>query len=95
MRTPKVGTELEATRSSDLGVLIDSLASRVVERGLATPAVLLLELLKPWGFMCGQALLLLNPLVGKPQISGRSVVDLLEDRQNVELLLAAIEQRRP
>lgn len=70
------------------------LADAIVARGLATPAVLLLEALKPWGFACGQALLLLNPLVGAPRIAGQEVVDLLEDRRNVEMLLAAIEQRR-
>ncbi|MHB1296222.1 MAG: hypothetical protein ACYC4R_14670 [Anaerolineae bacterium] len=83
----------EASDLADPQGFIQELASGIVARGLAAPAMLLLEVLKPWGFACGQALLLLNPLVGAPQIAGQSVADLLEDRRNVELLLAAIAQR--
>ena len=74
---------------------IESLADAVAKRGLSAPVILLLELLKPLGFLGSQALLSIEPLLGTSLRSGsRRFARLLEDRRRVERLLDALERQR-
>jgi|SRR5579862_4137426 len=73
--------------------LIDRLADLVHRRGMHVPAILLLELQKPFTFLTGQAVVLgsgfLAPLFGATLV--RDAAKLLESRENVERLICRIE----
>ncbi len=73
--------------------LIAQLAERVARHGMATPAILMLEMHKPLAFLAGQSLLIgsgfLAPLFGPQNV--RKYVRLLESRENIELLIQRIE----
>lgn len=72
--------------------LIQRWARWIVGRNLVTPAVALLELLKPLSFLGSQLLWILEPLWGQ---NGAAYARLLEDRANIERLLQAIESQVP
>ena len=74
--------------------LIESLAQAVLRHGLQTPAVWFLEMHKPLGFIGAQALLFFEPILGAfaGDAAIREVALLLEERENVERLLARLEQ---
>ena len=74
--------------------LVQTLAARIAQRGLTIPAIIGLELLKPFCFVGSQILLVLEPLLD-PLIGelGRDYARLLEDRANVERLLEALESQ--
>ena len=83
----------QPTESTYDRALIEKVACAVVARGMATPAIFLLESSKPLSFLGSQALHFLEPFV-------RSLMDApsytrfakaLEDRENVERLLVRIE----
>lgn len=76
--------------------LIDRLADWIARRGLLTPAVFLLEANKPFSFLGGQVLWVLQPLLGPAIGYGRmaAYARLLEDRTSVERLLERLESRR-
>ncbi len=73
--------------------LIENLARKVVKHGMATPAILFLEMHKPFAFLASQTMILgsgfLAPLVGVQNIQEYS--KLIESRDNVELLIRRIE----
>jgi hypothetical protein len=62
--------------------LIDSLCQRVVDRGMALPAILFLESSKPLGPMAAQSLLLLQPWF-----------ELAVDRKQLSLLTKFLDRR--
>ena len=62
--------------------VIDDLCRRVVERGMATPAILFLESSQPLGPMAAQGLLLLQPWF-----------ELAVDRKQLALLTRFLDQR--
>lgn len=73
--------------------LADSIAKPIVNRGLAVPAVLFLEMYKPLSFVASQSLMMAMPFLA-PFIGAQRVADLskvLKDRNNIELLLNRIE----
>jgi hypothetical protein len=73
--------------------LIEKVARAVVARGMAAPAVLVLESSKPLSFLGSQALHFLEPFV-RALMDGATFglfAKALEDRQNVERLLVRIE----
>ena len=75
--------------------LIEDLARRIEDMGLATPAILMLEAHKPLSFLGSQAILIAQPLLSfafDPTAS-RELANLLEDRSNVELLIQRLERR--
>ncbi len=75
--------------------LIEKIADEVVVRGLAAPAIFVLESAKPFSFIGSQALVFLNPIV-KSFLDLRSydvLTELLEDRSNIERLLREIEKK--
>lgn len=78
--------------SDDPGVR--RLADRLTRLGLSTPAIVVLELLRPVGFLCGQALWVLEPIMSP--VTGeahRRLARSLEDGRAVDRLLSALEGR--
>jgi len=74
--------------------LIDALAQQVVKRGLSVPAVLFLELHKPFAFIGSQAGIVFSPFLAP--FFGFDCVDdytqLLSERENWERLVERIEE---
>ena len=74
--------------------LIEDLAQKVRKRGLATPAILFLEIHKPLTYLASQSLLIgsgfLAPLFGPQNV--QQYVKLFESRENVERLIQRIEE---
>ena len=81
--------ELSAERREQL---IGELAARIARWGLITPAILFLEVNKPFSFIGSQALLLFQPLL-RPLLGNRVVeyAQLFEDRASVERLIQRLE----
>jgi hypothetical protein len=73
--------------------LIEKLAGKVVLHGMSTPAVLFLEMHKPFAFLASQTVILasgfLAPFVGIQNVQEYS--KLIENRENIERLIARIE----
>lgn len=74
--------------------LIDALAQQVVKRGLSSPAILFLELHKPFAFIGSQAGIVFSPFIAP--FFGFDKVDqytqLLSERENWERLVERIEE---
>lgn len=73
---------------------LDQLAVRIVERHLSAPAILFLESSKPLSFLGNQAMVFFQPIV-QTIFNFKSyddIMDLLEDRDNIEYLLRKIEE---
>jgi hypothetical protein len=73
--------------------IMDRLAGKIVERRLASPAVLFLESIKPLSFLGNQALIFFQPIV-QSIVNFKSydeIAGILEDRENLEYLLTKIE----
>ena len=73
---------------------VEDLADAVVARGLVTPAILVLELIKPISFLGSQFLLLLQPLLGPWSQETECYARLLEDRESVGRLLRRLDQEK-
>lgn len=84
------GTEL----SEEDAKLLESVAAKIVRLRMAVPAVFFLESAKPLSFVGSQALVFMEPIVKAfltlPQY-GR-FTRLLEERENVERLIQAVER---
>jgi hypothetical protein len=75
--------------------LLDSIATRVVDVGMAVPAILFLESTKPLSFVGSQLLHFFGP-IARAFLDARSIERfalLLEDRENIERLLVRVESR--
>ena len=74
--------------------LFDRLAAWIVERRMETPAILFLESVRPLSFVGAQAMHFLQPLASVlfngPEYA--RLARLLEERDNLEILVAAIER---
>jgi hypothetical protein len=93
------GGELAAAAAKlsqgDLATL-DELAGAIVRRGLGTPALYLLESMRPLGFVGSQLMLVLRPVVAIAWPDPRrwdGVQRMLEVRGATELLCRRIEAR--
>ena len=74
--------------------LISDLARKVVNRGMAVPAIFFLDMMKNLSFFGGQLMVFFGPII-TAFISSQSYykfAELLEDRNNVEFLLVEIER---
>ena len=74
--------------------LIGKVAKKVVEMRMVVPAILFLESVKPLSFIGSQVMVFLQPFV-RAFFSLREYDELaliLEDRENVERLILAIER---
>lgn len=69
--------------------LLRGLAATIQRRGLATPAVLWLESVRPLAFLGAQAMHFLSPFV--PGSSFSRLATILEERSHLERLLGHIE----
>lgn len=74
--------------------LIDALATQIVRRGLSAPAILFLELHKPFAFIGSQAGIVFSPFLAP--FFGFDKVDLytqlLSERENWDRLVERIEE---
>jgi hypothetical protein len=76
-------------------LLLDRLADKVVERGLAAPAVLLLEGARPLTFVGSQMAVFFKPLVSLavPAEHCDRAIQLLARRDVAEVMVRAIQER--
>jgi len=74
---------------------IERLADEIAARNLAVPAIVALESAKPLTFVASQALVFFDPIVRLflDIKDYRRYIELLEDRENVEELILAVEAR--
>lgn len=87
-------TRLEAARRDEL---VEHFAERIHSAGLDAPALFLLEWHRPLAFLGGQMLLsvqpFLNPFFG--EANARELALFFEQEENVEQLIARLENRNP
>ena len=74
--------------------LITGLAGKIVQRGLAVPAIFFLEMVKYMSFFGGQIMVFFGPIITVflRAESYYKFAELLEDRKNVDFLLTEIER---
>lgn len=75
---------------------IAGLAARLAARGWAAPASVALSFLQPWGVLGSQALILMEPFLGRWAGDAHRLAVLLEQREGVQALAEGLqrEQRR-
>jgi hypothetical protein len=75
--------------------VMQKLAVQVNRWGLTSPAILGLEILKPFSFLASQGLLLCQPLLSffYDNASLTDYAELLADRSNLDRLIANLEGR--
>jgi hypothetical protein len=73
---------------------IEALVRQIGRRKLALPALLLLEITRPFSFLVSQGLLLCQPLLGyfveEPLVAGYA--DLLADRGHLDRLVTRLQE---
>lgn len=86
-------TEPQSAEERD--AIIEKIATAVARRGMETPAILFLEMHKPLTFVASQGMVVVSPFiapfVGMDNLS--AAAKLLESRDNIELLIARIEEK--
>ena len=87
-----MGTDLAIAPSDKQ--LISDLAEKVVERGMAVPAIFFLDMMKYLSFFGGQVMVFFGPIITAfvPSASYYKFAALLEEKKNVEFLLTEIER---
>jgi len=86
--------EKRAEQAAEKRDTLDQLAVKIVERRLSAPAILFLESSKPLSFLGNQAMVFFQPIV-QTVFNFKTyddIMDLLEDRDNIEYLLRKIEE---
>ena len=73
---------------------ISGIARRIVKLGLATPAILFIDSLKPLGFVAGQFLRVVGPAASLFTRPGTvdALADTLEERSGADTLVREIER---
>jgi hypothetical protein len=83
----------EAVLSPEDGALLDKIARKVADRGMAAPAIFFLESIKPLNFVASQAMIFFGPILtsffSRPEYDRLAAI--LEDRRSIEALLTRIE----
>ena len=76
--------------------IINNLASEIVNRGLSVPAIFFLESTKYITFIGSQFLVFLGPIATCFINNNKyyNIAEILEDRNNIELLILEIENRQ-
>ncbi|MBC8214086.1 MAG: hypothetical protein ISR90_01680 [Candidatus Marinimicrobia bacterium] len=74
--------------------IITRFAGRIVDRGMATPSVFYLEMVKYVSFLGSQLMVFFGPIITAFVKSDGyyNIAELLEDKKNVEFLLTEIER---
>lgn len=74
--------------------IITAVADKVVRRGLSVPAIFFLETMKPLNFIGAQLLVFFGPFLDTifPGEKYYRFTDLMEKRENVDILLNEIER---
>lgn len=89
------GATAEASPDPEREQFLEKLAGSICDRGMATPAMFLLESVKPLNFIGSQVLYALGPvasLVIEPS-KIEKMAEALEDRTTIDRLLDKIEAR--
>ena len=75
--------------------LFERWADKVVNAGMATPAILFLEAHKPLSFLAGQAVIVASPMFGPLFGLGNmtKLSQILSDRSNAERFIQLIEEK--
>ncbi len=73
--------------------LIRTLATSLTRRGWSTAGIMLLELLKPFSFICSQFMLIGEPIFSSLSNQTRRYARLLEDSSNIERLIETLEAK--
>ncbi len=75
--------------------IIKKLASKIVDKGLSVPAIFFLESTKYVTFIGSQFLVFLGPIATCFINNNKyyNIVEILEDRSNIELLIVEIENK--
>ena len=83
-----------AGRGDDLPEPLERLAQSLVDRGMETPAIILLESIRPLSFLTGQAMIAVWPLIkmASDWDDYKEVADSLEDRHVLGNLVNRIEE---
>ena len=74
--------------------VIAKIAQKIIDRGFVTPAVFLLEFMKPLSLLSSHAMVFFGPFVTAfmRQEKYYRITELLEDPKNVEFLMSEIER---
>ena len=77
--------------------LLDSFAEAIHKHGMQTPAILVLEMHRPFHFLLGSGLVaasgVLAPLFGAKRL--QQTAKMLESREGIEMLISRLEQPYP
>jgi len=88
------GLVMEGSNRESGEQLIEGLVRQIGHWKLTLPALLLIEIARPFSFVVGQGLLLCQPLLGymteEPRIA--DYADLLTDRNNLDRLVSRLEE---
>jgi hypothetical protein len=88
---------MEKLRTGSGEQLVERLVDKASRWHLTVPAILLLEIARPFSFIASQGLLLCQPLLGflydETRIS--EFAELLADRSNLDRLIAGLETKNP
>lgn len=76
--------------------LIEQIVGKISQWGLIAPAILLLEIAKPFGFLASQGLYLCEPLLGFLSSETRLApyADLLAEPRSLDALIVRLERER-
>jgi len=77
---------------SEVNARLEALACAIRRRGLAVPALVLLEIIRPMRFLCSQGFLLLEPLVGPFSRDRESTFGhVLADERSLDKLVSLVQ----
>ena len=75
-------------------IIISEFAEKIINRGLAVPAIFLLESTKYISFIAGQTLIFFGPIltIFIKDKKYYDFIDLIEKKENIEMLIDQIEK---
>ena len=81
--------------NNDIKQDIEVFASKIIDKGMAVPAIFLFESTKYISFIAGQTLIFFGPILTLFVNDKKyyKFVKLLEDKKNIETLITTIEEK--
>tara|TARA_B110000116_G_scaffold150264_1_gene129954 strand:+ start:102 stop:374 length:273 start_codon:yes stop_codon:yes gene_type:complete len=81
--------------NNDIKKDIEVFASKIIDKGMAVPAIFLFESTKYISFIAGQTLIFFGPILTLFVNDKKyyKFVKLLEDKKNIETLITTIEEK--